>query len=163
MRQPANLSLPSEMPCGWRRPRRWPLASPKGLPSSRKFANPDVPEAHGLALVAVSLKLDGRSVVLFVEGLAYIQSLALQLEVILDQHAVQQDRCVGWSLHGTIVVKRGRCPDHVVGLPLSRLTARVCEWNRLLVNAADHPVHIGRVVVAVEDLQFVAIVSRAGR
>ena len=42
-----------------------------------EFADPDVAEADGFALVAVGLQLDGRGVVCFVEGLADVECFAL--------------------------------------------------------------------------------------
>jgi hypothetical protein len=41
------------------------------------------------------LQLDRRAVVLLVNRFADVQRLALQLEMILDQHAIEQDRDIG--------------------------------------------------------------------
>src|ERR1700733_7989021 len=66
--------------------------SPGGL---LKIPNPDIPEADGFALVAMRLELDRSRSVRLVKRLADIQRLALQLEVILHQDAVEQDSGIG--------------------------------------------------------------------
>src|SRR5690606_17745434 len=53
-----------------------------------QLAHPDVPEADRLARVAVRLELDGRRAVRGVGRLADVARLALELEVVLNQHAV---------------------------------------------------------------------------
>jgi len=50
---------------------------PAGTVSLRNVSDPDVPEAEGLALVAVCLKLDRRAVIFLVERLPDIQRLSL--------------------------------------------------------------------------------------
>src|SRR5580658_5402579 len=50
-----------------------------------KLPNPDIPEADGLALVAMRLELNRSRSIRLVKRLADIQRLALQLEVILHQ------------------------------------------------------------------------------
>jgi hypothetical protein len=54
----------------------------------RQFPYPDISVADGLALVAMCLQFDGRAIVLLVVGLADKQSLADELKVILNQHAI---------------------------------------------------------------------------
>ena len=67
---------------------------PRGLPQVRdnlfqcttiliQFPDPDIPETDRLAVIAMRLQLDGRSIELLVKRLADISRLALQLEMIL--------------------------------------------------------------------------------
>src|SRR5438067_48764 len=97
-----------------------------------EFSDPDIPEADRLAWVAVRLQLKRGSVVLFVERLADVQRLAFQLEMILHQDAVEQNRDMGRSLQRTVGVEGGRRPHHVIGLPLPGLTTRIRQRNALL-------------------------------
>jgi len=82
--------------------------------------------------------------------------------VILDQDSVEEDCGIGGSLEGAVCVEGWRCPDDVVGLPLTGFARGVREWDALLVDAAGLAVDVGFVVVVVEDLEFVSVVSGAG-
>src|SRR5271163_3565891 len=125
-----------------------------------KLPNPDIPEADGLALVAMRLEFDRSSRVGLVERLADVQRLALQLEVILHQDAVEKHRGIGRSLQRAVAIERRRRPHHVVCLPLSRLAGRIGQWYRLLVEAARHAVHVRLVLVRIEYLQLISVVAR---
>src|SRR5581483_11814097 len=88
-----------------------------------ELADPDIPKADRFAAVAVRLQLNGRSIVLLVERLADVPRLALQLEVILHQHSIEQHGDIGWGFQRTVAVESGRRPHHIVALPLPRLAA----------------------------------------
>jgi hypothetical protein len=62
-----------------------------------EFPKPDVPETDRLARIAVSLQHNRRGVVLRIRRLADIPRVALQLKVILHQHAIEEDRDIRWS------------------------------------------------------------------
>ena len=79
--------------------------------------------------------------------------------MILNQHAVVERRDVRRRLHRAVRVERRRRPDHVVGLPLTRLAAWRSTSGMLLVDAARLAVHVGLVLVRIENLQLVAAVA----
>ena len=78
------------------------------------------------------------------------------------QHAVE-DRDSGGSFQPAARGERGRGPHHVVGLPLAGFAIRVHQRNALFVDAAGLAVDIGRVVVVIQNLQFIAAIAFAGR
>src|ERR1700682_3835950 len=127
-----------------------------------QVSDPDVAEADGLALVAMRLQLDRCGVVLFVGWLADVECLAFQLEVILDEDAVEEDGDVGGGFYRAVGVEGGCGPGYVVGLPLAGLAIWVGERDGLFVNAAGLTVYVGLVVVVVEDLELVSSVPGAG-
>src|ERR1017187_5704114 len=127
-----------------------------------QFSHPDIPEANWLAMVAVCLQLDRRGVILFVERLADVKGLPLQLKGILHQHAIEKDRSVCRCLERVVCVERWRGPHDFVTLPLSWFAIRIHERSALLVNAGCLPVHVGRVDVRIENLEFVTGVPRPG-
>src|SRR5271169_5929983 len=90
---------------------------PVSRPPLIEFPDPDIAEADWLAFVAVRLELDGCAGVTFVEWLAFVQRLALQLEMVLHQDSVKEDRDIGGSFRRAVCVEGGRCPHYVVGLP----------------------------------------------
>lgn len=110
----------------------------------------------------MGLKLNWGGIVLLVEGLADVERLTFQLEVVLNQHSVKQYGGIGWRFHRSIFIERGSSPHDVVALPLAGFAGGVSEWDCLLVQAAGHSVDIGLVVVGIEDLQFVASIAGAG-
>ena len=127
-----------------------------------QFSDPDIPETDRLALVAVRLQLNWRGVVCLVERLPDVQRLALQLEMILHQHAVKYNRDVSRTLQRAISIKRRSGPDDVVGLPLARLTIGVGERNALLVNAPRLAIDVSLVIVGIENLKLVPRIARPG-
>jgi len=110
----------------------------------------------------VCLQLDGRAIVGRVKRLANVDGLAVELEVILHEDAVEEDGDVRGRFQGAVGVEAGRGPDDVVGLPLTGLAGGVYERGRLLVDAARLTVNVGGVFVRVEDLELVAVVAGAG-
>src|SRR3984885_16042237 len=129
----------------------------------RQLPPPDIPETERLALIAVSLQLDGRRVILLVEGLANIECLPFQLKVIVDEDTIEEDRSVGRCFDRAVVVEGGCSPGGVVDVPLARFAHGVGERDALLVETAGHAVHIRLVVIRVQHLQLVARVSRSCR
>jgi hypothetical protein len=112
--------------------------------------------------VGVRLQLDRRGIEFAVERLADVQRLALQLEVILHKHAVEEDRHIRRSLQISIRVEDGRHPNGVVALPLAGLAGGVDERNALLVFASRLSVGIGSVVIRIENLQLVPGIATVG-
>ena len=82
--------------------------------------------------------------------------------MILYQHAVEQDGDIRRSLQRSIAVESRRCPHDVVGLPLAGLAIRIGQRDGLLVDAAGLAVHVGLVVVGIENLQLISVVARSG-
>jgi hypothetical protein len=110
----------------------------------------------------VRLQLDRCAVVFLVERMAGVERLTFQLEVILHQHPVEEDRRISRSLHRTIIVERWGGPHHVVSLPISGLATRVHQRNALLVDTPSLAVDVRFVVVRIENLQLVAGIAGAG-
>ena len=79
----------------------------------------------------------------------------LELDVILNEYAIMNDRHVTWCHHGPILGKAGSAEENVVALPLTWFAARVDERDVLLVNARGLAVRISRIVVRVQDLNLV--------
>src|ERR1700726_2837264 len=96
-----------------------------------KLPNPYIPEADRLAGIAVRLKLDGRGIVLLVKRRANISRLALQLKVILHQHAIEKDCDIGWSLQRAVGIEGWSHPHYIVALPFTGLTIRVHQRSVL--------------------------------
>ena len=107
------------------------------------------------------LQLDRRRIELLIERLADVTRLALQLKMILHQHAVEEDGHKCRRFQRAIIVEEWSGPDHIVTLPLTRLAHRIRQRNALLVNTSRHTIHVCRIVVRVEHLQFVTGVARA--
>ncbi len=79
----------------------------------------------------------------------------LELDVILNEHAIMNDRHVTWCHDGPILGKAGSAEENVVALPLTWFAARVDEWDVLLVNARSLAVRISGIVVRIQDLNLV--------
>jgi len=97
-----------------------------------------------------------------VERLADAKRLPLQFEVILYQYAIEDDRHVGGSFERTVSVECRRGPDDVIGLPFPWFAIGVHEESALPVNASGLAIDIGRVVVRIENLQFVPGIAGPG-
>src|SRR5438270_11997859 len=82
--------------------------------------------------------------------------------MILHQHSIEKYGHVGGRFQGAVGVEGGSRPGDVVGLPFSGLAVWIGERDGLLVDAGGLAVDVGLIVVAVEDLQFVAGVPGAG-
>ncbi len=117
-----------------------------------QLAYPNVAETDRFAPVTVCLELNGCTVVGLIEGTSDIKGLALELEVILDQHTVFEYGGKSRGLQRPIGVEAWRSPNHVIARPFARLSGGVGQRNRLLVQAPKHAVGIGLVVVVVENL-----------
>src|SRR3954451_5830833 len=129
---------------------------------SVEFSNPDIPVAKGLTGISMSLELDGCAVELLIERLPYVPGLSFQLEVVLYYHAVESRGHVGRGLDRSVRIKDWSGPHHVIHLPFARLAIGVGQRRTLLVDAGRLPIHVRLIVVGVEDLHFVACITRAG-
>ena len=75
--------------------------------------------------------------------------------MVLQYDSVVDDRHGRVGTVAAVVLEGGGGVDDVVHVPLTRLAHRVGEGDRLLVDATCLPVHVGRVVVAVEYLHLI--------
>src|SRR6185312_12111745 len=151
-----TILLAHSSPAAGQRERPCTAAAQQGL---GELSNPDIPETDGFTFIAVRLQFDRRRVVLFVERLSDVSGLAFQLEVILHQHAIEEDRNIRWCFQRAVAVECGGHPGHVVGLPFARFAIRVRQRNGLLVDTAGLAVDVGLVVVRIENLQLIAVVA----
>ena len=85
-----------------------------------------------------------------------------QLEIVLHQHPVVDCRNPCRGLQRTIRIEAGRRPDNIIHLPFAGLFAGIGQGNRLFVNTGGLTIYVGRVIVTVEYLDFVAFITRAG-
>src|SRR5262249_31589192 len=76
--------------------------------------------------------------------------------MVLHEHAVVQNRNVGWSCDTAARRKTRSAIENVVALPLAGLAARVHKRDVLFVKARRLSVRIRDVVVRVEHLDLVA-------
>ena len=127
-----------------------------------KLPKPDVAEADRLARIAVRLELDRRRPMAAVGRLAAVDGLAFKADMVLDQDAVVKGGEVGRRLQLSVGMEGRRGPDDIVGLPLAGRAHRVHQRRMLLVDAPRLAVDVGVVSIAVENLDLVACMARAG-
>src|ERR1700757_4717714 len=107
-----------------------------------QFPHPDVPKTDRLTLVPMCLQLDRRAVEFFVKRLAPVQGFTLQLEMVLHQHAIEKDRDKSGCLKRAIITKDRSGPDHVVGLPLTRLAIWIHERGGFFIKIKYNPTNL---------------------
>src|ERR1035438_639931 len=78
--------------------------------------------------------------------------------MILDEHTVVEQSHRRRRFQRSVGMEDGRCPYHIVALPLSRFAGRVDQRRVLFVNTGRLAVHIRSVFPRVENLNFVAVV-----
>src|SRR5262249_16697506 len=110
----------------------------------------------------VRLKFNGCGVVGLVCRLTNVEGLSVQFEVVLYEDSVKEggDICGGFQRAVGVELRGG--PDDVVGLPFAWFASWIGQGNTLLVDAAGLSVHVGVVLVGVEDLELVTGVAGAG-
>ena len=86
----------------------------------------------------------------------FVQRRPEDLRVVLHHDAVE-DRRDRRRLNHLAALQLRRVEDDVVGLPFTRLAHRIHQRGRLPVDTACHPIRVGQIVVAIEDLRLVAI------
>src|ERR1044072_6960400 len=118
-----------------------------------QFSYPDVAVTDRIAVVLeferqlVGVGLVGRP--------RLIGRWADQLEIVLDQHAVEQHRHPRRTLERAVGFEMRAVEDDVVGLPLARPARWIYERRILTVHGAGLTVGIGVVLIGIEDLQLV--------
>ena len=93
---------------------------------------------------------------LIVRGGAFEEGSPLEFEVILHDHPVVQHGDEGGSGDFALIIHAGRGEEDVVGLPFSRRPTGVDHGRGLLVERTGLAVEVGLVLIAVENLHFVA-------
>ena len=117
--------------------------------------NPDVAERYRRIVI---LELDRRGVgVRGVTGDLAPDRGAEHRLMVLDEHAVEQCGDVRRAEQAAVGGKAGALEHDVVGLPLAGTARGVHEWRFPAIDRADGAIGIGRVLRAIEDLQFVAL------
>ena len=89
-----------------------------------------------------------------------VDSGALELNVIVNEHTIVHDDHVTWCHHLPIVGKAGSAEENVVALPLAWLAARVHQRDVLLVNARRLTVRISSIDIGIQDLNFVPALKK---
>ena len=84
-----------------------------------------------------------------------VESGPLDLNVILNEYAIVNDRHVAWRYYGSVLGKARSAKENVVALPLTRLAARVDHRDVLLVDARSLAVRVSAIVIGIEHLNFV--------
>lgn len=77
------------------------------------------------------------------------------LRMVLQDHTIVDHRYRRVRTVATILLEGRGGVDNVVNVPLARFAHRVGQWDRLLVDTTRLSVHVGRVVVAIEDLNLI--------
>ena len=116
--------------------------------------NPDVSERDGIQVV---LKKQGTFSEFLIGDAA--GSGGVEFDVVLDADAVLEDGGAGIFLYGSVLVESGGAEVYVVGLPLERGLAGICERG---INGIDRAaVAEVRILyaVGVENLQFICAVD----
>src|SRR3546814_14807447 len=79
------------------------------------------------------------------------------LLAVLHQHAVQKGGDVGGTFERAVGGEMRAFEDDVIALPRTGRTRGVHQRRLPAIDGADRPVGIGRVLIAVEVLDFVAL------
>ena len=119
------------------------------------FLDPDIAEAHGVAVV---LHLQESFVIVlgvFTNRVwACPAGAAGKLDIVLDLDAIVDDGEFGAAGDFAFFVKERAVKGDVVGLPLARFTAGIHERLGTAVESATLAVRIGDVFIAIEHLDF---------
>src|SRR5690606_13247493 len=124
-----------------------------GLVVLAERSDPDVAETHGIAVVLKPDRTGGRHVRRVLGHLAMPGGTEDRLAGLRD-HAVQDDRHLGGLDHPAAFDLRS-LEDDVVGVPFAGRLRGQREGRPLAIDAADRAIGVGRVLVAVEDLDLV--------
>ncbi|WP_231188509.1 hypothetical protein [Haladaptatus sp. DYF46] len=116
---------------------------------------PDIAESHWLAVILeFDRLLDGMLAILcdvLVDGGTVQDGLGLH------QHIIPVDGHHAGRLKVAVVGKAWSTPDDVVGLPVSFWAAGVDKRGVLAIHRGGIPICIGRILVIVENLDFVPV------
>ena len=87
----------------------------------------------------------------------YVLGGAVQGHMIQHQHAIVKDSHRGGAADAAVLAKLWRFEHDVIGLPFTRCSRCVHQWNVLLVHASCLAVGLGVVIEGIEHLYFVAL------
>src|SRR5690242_2642589 len=118
-----------------------------------KLPDPDIPVSHQIGVILEDERHPIRVRRVWRAGL--VRGWAGELDVILDENSVVQDRHVRLTCRRAAGVEMRAMEDHVVRLPLAWRPTRVHQWRVLPVDRRRDSVRVGRVVVRVEHLNFI--------
>ena len=99
-------------------------------------------------------------IVLLVVRWSAVESRSLDLDVILHEYAIVNDREVRRRHHLAILTHARCAEENVIALPLTRFAARVHKRNVLFVNACRLSIRVSPVVVRVQDLNLVVSLKK---
>ena len=85
----------------------------------------------------------------------YVRCMTGDHRIVLDHHAIVDDRNPGRRKNRAIVAEPGRGEQDVVFIPFTRRTHHIFERRGLLVNASRLAIGISAVVIIIQHLQLV--------
>lgn len=91
-----------------------------------------------------------------ISGQSGIRGVSLQYIVVLYDNPVQHYGDDGRRLQFVVGTEAWCGPVNVIHLPFSVFGVSVNQGGALFIDASDHPIHIGRIVVAIEHLNLIA-------
>ena len=86
---------------------------------------------------------------------ADILGSALDLKVVLYQHAIEQDGDIGLVEIGPVCLKDRRRVDDIVDIPLTGLAHGVDERTPLLVHGSYHAIAVRHIFVVIKYLKLI--------
>ena len=124
-----------------------------------KSADPDVPIRDWFAGVAVTLQTDGAVTMRTELRKTYVLRCTDDGCVVLHDHTIENDRHDRTGAIGSVCLESRGGIDDIIDIPFARLSARIDERSRLLVDAGRLTVDIGLIVVAIQNLYFIAVLQ----
>src|SRR5690606_27232553 len=136
----------------------WPFAIGKSCVCERELLQlpyPNVPVAHP-TVVPMVLKPDGPFAVRWIFGPTNVWDRSLDLNMVLDQDPIMDDgQC--HRLHFLSLFKNRGMINNIENVPLPCGNGSHSQGNMLFVNRSYLTVHIGVVVIIVQNLHFVEV------
>src|SRR5690606_1640732 len=106
-------------------------------------------------IIPVILELNGPLAMGRVHGPAHIRGSTFDFDMVLDQDTVVQYRYGPGSCFIPFFIEFRGMVDNIIVIPLARWRGSHCQWNMLFINRTYLSVHIGIVIIIVQDLDLV--------
>ena len=99
-------------------------------------------------------------IVLLIVRWAAVESRSLDLDVILNEDAIMNDREIRRRHYLAIIIHARSTKENVVALPLTWFAAGVHKRDVLLVNARRLSIRVSAIVVRVQHLNLVVFLKK---
>lgn len=123
-----------------------------------QLSYPDIPVADRISMILQHQRRLG--IVFLIIRWSAVESCPLDLDVILNEDAIMNDREVRRRHHLAVLIHAWSAKENVIALPLTWFAARVHHRDVLLVNARRLSIRVSAIVVRVEDLNLVVSLKK---